>query len=180
MEDGQCVEGETQIAHCPKKIERMWLRPENARPLDESLLAIKFADAVVLGPGSVYTSIIPDLLVDGIADAIDKSKAVKVYVCNVMTQPGETEGFAASDHVRVIAAHAPGKRLFDYVLVNKQRPSPDLLSKYEGVGQHFVEPDVDKIRAMGYTPIIGDFISQTDVLRHDTEKLARAIYKILY
>jgi len=180
MEDGQCIEGETQIAHAQKKIERMWLRPENARPLDESLLAIKFADAVVLGPGSVYTSIVPDLLVDGIADAIDRSKAVKVYVCNVMTQPGETEGFAASDHVHAIAAHAPGKRLFDYVLVNKQRPSAELLSKYEGVGQHFVEPDVDKIRAMGYTPILGDFISQTDVLRHDTEKLARAIYKILY
>jgi uncharacterized cofD-like protein len=180
MDDGECIEGETQIAHCQKKIERMWLRPENARALDESLLAIKFADAVVLGPGSVYTSIVPDLLVDGIADAIDRSKAVKVYVCNVMTQPGETEGFTASDHVRAIAAHASGKRLFDYVLVNKQRPSPDLLSKYEGVGQHFVEPDVDKIRAMGYTPIVGDFISQTDVLRHDTEKLARAIYKILY
>lgn len=180
MDDGDCVEGEVQIANSHKRIERMWLRPENARPLDESLLAIKFADSVILGPGSVYTSIVPDLLVDGIADAIDQSRAVKVYVCNVMTQPGETDGFTASDHVRALADHAPGKRLFDYVLVNKQRPAPELIAKYEGVGQKFVEPDIEKIRAMGYTPIVGDFISQTDVLRHDTDKLARAIYRILY
>jgi len=179
MVDGECIEGEVQITASRKKIERIWLRPESAQPLDEAIQAIKYADAIILGPGSVYTSIVPNLLVDGIADAIHKSHAVRIYVCNVMTQPGETEGFAASDHVKVIAAHAPDKRLFDFVLVNKTRPEASLLQKYEGVGQHFVEPDTDKIRALGYTPILGDYISQTNVLRHDTQRLSDAIFRII-
>jgi len=179
MEDGSWVEGETQIAGSGKKIERIWLRPENARPLEEAVKAIKRADAIILGPGSVFTSVIPNLLVDGIADAIDRSRAVKAYVCNVMTQPGETDGFKASDHVVAIASHAPGKRIFDYVLVNKRRPAPELISRYEGVGQQFVEPDVENIRALGYTPILGDFISESNVLRHNTDKLAEAIFRVI-
>jgi len=179
MEDGQCIEGEVQIAGSGKKIERIWLRPESARALDDALLAIKHAEAVVLGPGSVYTSVVPNLLVDGIAEAIHQSRAVKIYVCNVMTQPGETDKFTASDHVCAIASHAPGKRLFDYVLVNKQRPDASLLAKYERVGQRFVEPDVENIRALGYTPILGDFISETNVVRHDTDKLADAIFRVI-
>jgi uncharacterized cofD-like protein len=179
MKDGQCVEGETQIARCGKGIERMWLRPENARPLDEAVQAIKMADAIVLGPGSVYTSIVPNLLVDGVAEAIGRSRAVRIYVCNVMTQPGETDTYSASDHVRAIARHAPGVRLFDYVLVNKRRPAPEIMAKYERVGQRFVEPDVDAIRDMGYTPIVGDFISEQQVLRHDTESLANAIMRLI-
>ena len=179
MEDGSCIEGETQIAASRHKIERVWLRPENAKPLDEALEAIRNADAIILGPGSIYTSIIPNLLVDGITDAIDSSQAVKMYVCNVMTQPGESDGFLASDHAAALAIHAPGKRLFDFILVNKMRPAPELLEKYERVGQHFVEPDVEKIRSMGYTPILGDFISQSDVLRHDGASLTRAIFRNL-
>jgi uncharacterized cofD-like protein len=179
MDDGQCIEGETQIAATKKKITRVWLRPENAQPLDEALEAIRNADAIILGPGSIYTSITPNLLVDGIIDALDTSKAIKLYVCNVMTQPGESDGFTASDHVAALAIHAPGKRLFDFVLVNKMRPAPEMLLKYERFGQRFVEPDVEKIRAMGYTPILGDFISQTDVLRHDGDNLTRAIFRNL-
>jgi len=179
MDDGQCIEGETQLAATKKKIARVWLRPENAQPLDEAISAIENADAIVLGPGSIYTSIIPNLLVDGIIDAIDSSRAVKLYVCNVMTQPGESDGFSASDHVAALAVHAPGKRLFDFVLVNKMRPAAELLTKYERYGQHFVEPDVEKIRTMGYTPILGDFISQSDVLRHDGSNLTRAIFRNL-
>lgn len=175
MENGECIEGETQIAGSGKRIERIWMRPENARPLSDAVAAIKNADAIVLGPGSVYTSIVPNLLVDGIAEAINSSHAVKMYVCNVMTQPGETDGFAASDHVRAIAAHAGGRRLFDYILVNKRRPTTEMLARYEKVGQRFVEPDVEKIRALGYTPILGDLMSQTDVVRHDPRKLALAI-----
>jgi uncharacterized cofD-like protein len=117
--------------------------------------------------------------VDGIADAIHRSRAVKIYVCNVMTQPGETDGFKASDHVCAIASHAPGKRLFDYVLVNKQRPDPALLAKYAGVGQQFVEPDVDNIRALGYTPVLGNFISETNVVRHNADSLSEAIFRVI-
>ncbi len=180
LENGEWIEGETQIVGSGRKIERVWLRPENASPQADAIDAINEADAIILGPGSVFTSIAPNLLVEGIADAIHRSKAVKIYVCNVMTQPGESDGFAASDHVAAVASHAPGKRLFDYVLVNKQRPSAEALEKYKGAGQKFVEPDIEQIRAMGYTPILGNFVSQTNVLRHDTDKLSDAISKLVF
>jgi uncharacterized cofD-like protein len=179
LEGGQCVEGEVQIARSHKKIEHVWLRPENAQPLPDAIAAIEAADAIILGPGSVYTSIIPNLLVEGIADAIHKSRAKKMYVCNVMTEVGETDGFSASDHVAAIAAHAPGKRLFDFVLVNKQRPSAERLDFYKTYGQTFVEPDVEQIRALGYTPILGNFISHSEVVRHDANRLADTIRKQL-
>ena len=179
MEGGDWVEGETQIVKSKKKIERIWLRPESARPLDEALQAIGEADVIVLGPGSVYTSIVPNLLVEGVADAIHRARAVKIYVCNVMTEKGETDGFTASDHVAAITSHAPGRRLFDYVLVNKQRPTPDLMERYKQVGQDFVEPDVERIRALGYTPVVGSFVSQTDVLRHEPNSLADAIRRLV-
>ena len=179
MEDGSIVEGETQIAHHALPIKRMYLRPENAQPLDEAVEAIRLADAIIFGPGSVYTSVIPNLLVDGIADAVERSRAVKIYVCNVMTQPGETDNYTASDHLRVIAEHAPGKRLFDYALVNKEPPDGTILERYEKYGQRFVVPDVEAIRAQGYTPIAVNLISQTDIVRHDPARLAEAIYRII-
>lgn len=179
MEDGTVVEGETEIASHPQPIKQMYLRPENAQPLPEVLAAIEEADAIILGPGSVFTSIVPNLLVDGVVDAIAKSRAVKLYVCNVMTQPGETDGFTASDHIRVLAEHAQGHRLFSHVLVNREKPAPELLERYERFKQHFVEPDVELIRAMGYTPVAGNYISDTQVVRHDSEKLAAAIFKIM-
>jgi len=178
MEDGSTIDGETAIAASPLRIRQMMLNPPNAQPLDEALQALREADVIVLGPGSVFTSIIPNLLVEGIADAIRRSHALRIYVCNVMTQPGETDGFTASDHVRAIEAHCP-PRLFDYVLVNTTRPSPELLARYRQSGAEFVEPDIDRIRAMGYRTIAGDFISQTDVVRHDPYKLADAIMHLL-
>lgn len=179
MEDGTVIEGETQIAHHPERIKRMYLRPENVQPLPEALEAIRLADAIILGPGSVYTSVIPNLLVDGIAEAIARSRAVKIYVCNVMTQPGETDGFTAADHVRVIAEHAPGKRLIDYVLVNREVPAPELLARYEKYGQRFVLPELEAVRAMGFTPKAENLVSQTDLVRHDSTRLAEAIFRII-
>ncbi len=179
MEDGTVVEGETQIAGHEQRIRRMYLRPENAQPLPEALEALKLADAIILGPGSVYTSVIPNLLVDGIADAIARSRARKIYVCNVMTQPGETGGYTAADHVRVIAEHAPGRRLVDYVLINKETPSSDLLARYERYGQQFVAPDLEAVNALGYTPVSANLVSQTDVVRHDPARLAEAIFRII-
>ena len=179
MEDGTIIEGETQIAHHPLPIKRMYLRPENTRPLPEALEAIRLADAIIMGPGSVFTSIVPNFLVDGIADAVGKSKAVKIYVCNVMTQPGETDNFTASDHLRALAEHAPGKRLFDYALINKEQPGPEILERYEKYGQKFVVPDVDAIKAMGYTPVAVNLISQTDIVRHDPARLTEEIYRII-
>lgn len=179
MEDGTIIEGETQIAHHPLPIKRMYLRPENTRPLPEALEAIRLADAIIMGPGSVFTSIVPNFLVDGIADAVGKSRAVKIYVCNVMTQPGETDNFTASDHLKALALHAPGKRLFDYVLLNKEQPGPEILERYEKYGQRFVVPDVDNIRALGYTPVAVNLISQTDIVRHDPARLTEEIYRII-
>ena len=179
MEDGTIVEGETQIVGHPLPIKRMYLRPENAQPLVEAVEAIRLADAIIFGPGSVYTSIIPNLLVDGIADAVERSRAVKIYVCNVMTQPGETDNYTAADHLRVIAEHAPGKRLFDYALVNKEPPGGTILERYEKYGQRFVVPDIEAIRAQGYTPVAVNLISQTDIVRHDPARLAEEIFRII-
>jgi uncharacterized cofD-like protein len=148
------------------------------------LEAIRLADVIILGPGSVYTSIIPNLLVEGIAEAIAKSRAIKIYVCNVMTQPGETDGYTAADHVRVLAEHAPlteagRRRLIHHVLVNTERPSEELLARYAKFGQQFVEPDLDAIRALGYTPSPASLISQSDVVRHDSTRLADAIIRLM-
>ncbi len=184
MGDGTLVEGETQIADHEQPIKRIYLRPENAQPLPEALEAIRLADAIILGPGSVYTSVIPNLLVEGIAEAVAKSRAMKIYVCNVMTQPGETDGYSAADHVRVLAEHAPlteagRRRLIHHVLVNTQRPSDELLSRYAKYGQQFVEPDLEAIRALGYSPSPCALISQSDVVRHDSTLLADAIIRLM-
>ena len=177
--DNTFVEGETQIVKSPQAIKHVMLHPSTVKPLDETLKAIELADCIVIGPGSVYTSIVPNLLVNGIAEAIQASTAVKVYVCNVMTQPGETDGFTASDHVKAIIKHTEHK-VFDRVLVNNVRPTDELLDKYAKQGQSYVEPDIAVIRELGFKPIMGNFISQTNVVRHDHEKLAEAIFKLLY
>lgn len=177
MEDGACVEGETAIVAHPARIRRMYIKPPDAAALDEAVDAIRQADIVILGPGSLFTSVLPNLLVRGIEEATYRTNALRVYVCNVMTQPGETDGFTASDHVRTIEAHV-GRRVFDYVLVNTALPRQDLIDKYHEGGQEFVEPDIDRIRAMGYRPVTGNFISESDVVRHDPLRLAEAILKL--
>lgn len=179
MEDGAIVEGETEIAHHPLPIKRMYLRPENAQPMPEALEAIALADAIILGPGSAFTSIVPNFLVEGIADAVSRSRAAKIYVCNVMTQPGETDGYSASHHVQALASHAAASKLFHYVLVNKEKPAPEVLARYAQYGQHFVEPDLENIRAMGYVPIAANLVSQENEARHDPAHLAEAIFRVI-
>ena len=178
MENGSVLEGETAIASSPLKIKRISLSPANAGPIEDVLEAIAHADVIVLGPGSVYTSIIPNLLIKGIPEALHRSKAIKIYVCNVMTQPGETDGYSAYDHIRALETHAR-QRVFEYVLVNTGEPNPELLSKYEKTGSELVEPDTDRIKKEGYKPIRGNFINQTDVVRHDAARLAEAIMSLL-
>ncbi len=177
MEDGSCVEGETAIVSYPARIRRMHLVPPDVEPPQEAVDAIKQADVIVLGPGSLFTSVIPNLLVPKIADALRATDALRVYVCNVMTQPGETDGFMASDHVRAIEAHAGG-RVFDYVLVNNATPMPELMERYHASGQELVLPDIDRIRQMGYKVVAGNFISQSDYVRHDPARLAEAILRL--
>jgi uncharacterized cofD-like protein len=179
MSDGTISDGETNIVKSPLAIDHIFLTPADAKPLDDAIEAISLADAIVFGPGSVYTSIIPNLLVREIVDAIAESNAMKVYVCNVMTQPGETDGFTASQHVKALATHAD-RKIFNYVLVNRQSPRPELLEKYLLQGAEFVVPDVDKIREMGFRSVVGNFMSQTEVVRHDPQQLADAIMRLIY
>ncbi len=179
LEDGTFVEGETNIAKSTSPIKHIMLSPTDVEPLEETLAAIELADCVVLGPGSVYTSIVPNLLVKGIPEALHKTKGTVVYVCNVMTQQGETDNYKASDHVKAITKHIEPK-IIDRVLVNTARPQPDMLELYRRYGQTFVEPDPAKIREMGYRPVTGDFISESNVVRHDPDKLANAILRMLY
>ena len=183
MADGREVTGESEIAGDPAPIARIKLCPDNPRPLDETIAAIRQAEVITFGPGSVYTSIIPNVLVKEITEAIASSKALRVYVCNVMTQRGETDGYTASDHVRAIEEHAapflaPGQRLFDVVLVNTAEPGGALKERYERSGADFVLPDSDKIRERGYKVVEGSFISESAVVRHESNRMADAILRL--
>lgn len=177
--DGTVVEGESQIPRARKRIRAVRLKPTDVAPLPEVLQAIAEAELIVLGPGSLYTSVLPNLLVRGVAGAIRSSGALCLYVCNVMTQPGETDGFTASDHVRALLAQV-GRGLFSHVLVNTQRPrSRALLTRYEAEGAVPVQADLDRVRQLGIEPVGLDLISEEDVVRHDPGRLAGAIMRLL-
>ncbi|MGQ9524892.1 MAG: gluconeogenesis factor YvcK family protein [Armatimonadota bacterium] len=178
--DGTVVRGETQItkAGIANSLVALRLVPNCVTALPDAVEAIRRASVVVIGPGSVYTSIVPNLLVKGIAEAVLTTRALRVYVCNVMTQPGETDGYAASDHVRAIEKQV-GARVFDYVVVNNRMPSESVLKRYAAEGAYWVRPDLDRIRQMGYRVVAGNFISDEDLVRHDPIALARAIMTLL-
>lgn len=178
--DGSCAEGELEIVEQGKRqpLTHLSLVPAYAKALPEVLDAIKKAAIIVIGPGSLYTSVLPNLLLPEIREALQHTKAIKVYVCNVMTQPGETDGFSASDHVRTLIEHA-GSHVLDVALVNHQVPSEEILKRYEGSGACFVHPDVEKIRQMGYRATNGNFINVSDVVRHDSSALAHAIMYLM-
>ncbi len=178
MEDGSILTGETNIAHSRLAIKRIFLDPSDVEAPAEVIEAIEAADAIVIGPGSVFTSVVPNLLVRGIPEALYRTRAVKIYVCNVMTQPGETDGFTASDHVRALSAHLP-RPIVDHVIVNTAVPPVELLEKYRQSGAEMVHADVDQIRRLGCRPHRGNFISGTDVVRHDSARLADAVMRLL-
>ncbi len=178
LESGQEVCGETAIVEANGSIKRIFLDPPDVVVNPAAISAIESADLICVGPGSVYTSVIPPLLVPGIAEAMRRSSAVKVYICNVMTQPGESEGLSASEHVLAIQLNVEPK-VFEYVVVNDGLPSQGLLERYRDSGQAIVEPDVDRIRAMGLRTIQGNFMSETEVVRHDPMKLAQRLTELL-
>jgi uncharacterized cofD-like protein len=179
FDDGTSIEGESHITMAGKRIRRVALKPIDVAPVPEVLQAIAEAELIVLGPGSLYTSVIPNLLVRGVADAVRANRhAPRVYVCNVMTQPGETEGFSASDHVRGLLEQV-GPDLFTHVLVNTQRPrGRAVLARYEAEGSVPVEPDVDHIRELGVTPLEARLISEEDLVRHDPAAIARVLMRL--
>lgn len=183
MSDGREVTGESRITSDEAAISRIKLCPEDPLPVTEVLTAIRQAEVIVLGPGSIFTSVIPNLLVREISRSLARSKALKLYICNVMTQPGETDGFNASDHVQAIEDHVasvlPNRpRLIDYVLVNVARPTADTLERYARVGAAFVEPDIEQIEKRGYRTVRGKFMSENNYVRHDAPALADAIWTL--
>ena len=176
MEDGTVVEGESQIPEAHKRIKRVRLFPKKVPAVPAALEAIETADAIILGPGSLYTSIMPNLLVEGVAAALKKSKAIKIYICNVMTQPGETDNYTASMHAKAIIDHA-GRGVIDYVLVNSAPISEDMCKELNAKP---VIIDEDKINALGMGLVKADLISETDAGRHDPYKLCAAAMKMIY
>jgi uncharacterized cofD-like protein len=175
LQDGSTVRGETQVSAHGSAIEHVFLDPPDPQALPEAVEAIRRADIIVIGPGSTYTSVIPNLLVPGVAEALRTCNAVRVFVCNVMTQPGETDLLLrSSDQVRVVMEHAGGK-VFDYVLANDAVPSSNVLSRYESVGARIVQADADEVGRMGLIPICGDLISSDIYAWHDPDRLAQAV-----
>ena len=179
MEDGSIVCGESKIPEAHKKIHRVKLFPEHVEAVQSSLDALRDAEAIVLGPGSLYTSIMPNLLVEGIGDALCRSKAVKIYICNVMTQPGETDGYTASMHVKAILDHA-GRSAVDYVIVNSTPVPEDLKQKYAETGAYPVVVDEDVLNALGVGVIKADLITDHDAIHHDPKKLAESVMRVVY
>jgi uncharacterized cofD-like protein len=171
LENGQRVLGETKISRSRRRIETVRLRPRRCRPLPDALAAIADADLITLGPGSLFTSVIPNLLVSGIAEAIRRSAAVKAYFVNLMWQPGETISFGASDHIAAIHRHAGGK-LLDYAVVNTREISPGMLKRYARQHSAPVENDFDAIGAMGVNVVCGDLVQEAGVVRHHSEAIA--------
>jgi uncharacterized cofD-like protein len=220
MDDGSTVHGETNITASPHRIVELMLTPADAEPLPGTLEAIANADLITLGPGSLYTSLITNLLVRGIPEAIAASKATRVYVGNLMTQANESLGLTASQHIEKILQHCTGgsranhslhsdnschserseepphfafarhsdrstespsqpyPKLFDYALINTAPISPTLLEKYASEGQSPIEPDLDRIRALGVEPIPGNFVHEGNVLRHDPDRITDALLKL--
>lgn len=176
--DGTQTLGESKIPKVLSPIKKVYLNPAGCRPTAEAVQAIKEADVITIGPGSLYTSIIPNLLVEGITDAILTSRAIKIYICNVMTQHGETDGYTVSDHIEAIIRHSH-HALIDYCIVNTAKVPEHLLLKYKEEEAYPVEPDLKKIRDLGIAVVEGDIVNLENYVRHDPEKLTKIIMNII-
>lgn len=181
--DGYTICGESKIGKHNDfhkgKIKRVYLEPHDAKPLQEVLNAIDMADIILMGPGSLYTSIIPNLLVDGIATAIKKSAALKAYVCNVMTQPCETENYSVYDHIDVLETHSC-RGIVDYCIVNKAGIPAQIKKRYLDEGADQVRIDYDRIFNAGIRLLEGDILSfERNLVRHDPRKLADMIIEFV-
>ncbi len=178
LKNGKVITGESKIGMSSSPIARLVLKEKNVRPNREALKAILEADAVVLGPGSLFTSVLPNLAIPEVAQTIALSRAIKIYVCNVMTQPGETDHFTVSDHVRVLLEHTAAN-FVHYVVANKEKPPARLLDKYARVGQEPVVVDEEAMAALGPQLVKANLLHREDFVRHEPFKLGRALMKLL-
>ena len=177
FEDGRIIHGESNIPEAHGKIKRLFTEPEHCKALPEAITAIKEADLIILGPGSLYTSVIPNLLVDGIVEAITKSTAKKIYVCNIMTQPGETDNYSVASHVNALISHAGGKKIIDAVLVNDSLPD-NISEGYAKSGSIPVRLDMENIAPIGVEVVSQKLLQENKqgLVRHSSHRVARAVY----
>lgn len=184
MDDGSFVRGETNITASDRRIVELRMAPANAKPLPAAIAAIESADLITIGPGSLFTSLVPNLLVRDVSRAIAQSPAVKVFVCNLMTQANESLGLSASDHIRALYKHAR-HQFFDYALVNRTPASPELARKYAEKGQSQIELDLEQIESLEVRPVVGEYLieevhpTEGLIARHDTHRVARDLLRVM-
>ncbi|WP_139903913.1 gluconeogenesis factor YvcK family protein [Clostridium thermarum] len=183
FKNGNIVQGESLIPEVAlaqgTSIDRIFIDPEDAKPLDEAIKAIREADAIILGPGSLYTSVIPNLLVKDIADEVSKADGLKIYICNIMTQPGETDGYDVAEHINAIYKHSK-EDILDYIIVNSGQIDAELEEKYKSEGSQLVVTDNNKLKKLGVGIIEGDLIKvRNGYIRHDSEKLAAILIETI-
>jgi uncharacterized cofD-like protein len=179
LKDGREVTGESKIPEAKGVIETLSIIPDNPKPNQEAVEAIKKADIIVIGPGSLYTSILPNLLVPGIKEALlSNTRAIKIYVCNIMTQPGETDNFTVSDHLRVIFRHT-GAKVVDYVIANNKDIMPEVLVRYAQENSYPVRVDRDEIQKLGVKFVGGKLYKDGEYIRHADDVLGKMIMKLV-
>lgn len=187
LDDGTELAGEVEISGShigeeshqtirSQRISKLTIEPPDVVPTPGALAAIAAADLIIIGPGSLYTSVLPNLLIPPLAEALRNARALRVYICNVMTQPNETDGFAAEDHLRAIIDHAG--LVVDVMVMNGRRPGEAIVSTYAAMDQFPVSFDLEAIRALGATPFFGDIIAEGDLVRHDSAALAKTIFQL--
>ncbi|HKR62195.1 MAG TPA: gluconeogenesis factor YvcK family protein [Thermoanaerobaculia bacterium] len=187
LEDGTELAGEVAISGShigeePRttarhaRITHIALDPPDVEPTDGACTALGAADLIIIGPGSLYTSVLPNLAIRKLAEALRAARGLRVYICNVMTQPNETDGYSAQDHLRAIIEHAG--LVVDVMVINGRRPSETILDSYAAMNQFPVAFDLEEIRALGVTPFFGDIIAEGDFVRHDPQALAQTIFQL--
>ena len=187
LEDGSQLIGEVDISGSalgaePRnavrhaRIVNLAIDPPDARPTDRALEAIAAADLIIVGPGSLYTSVLPNLVIQPLAEALRNARALRVYICNVMTQPGETDGYTAEEHLSAIVEHAG--LVVDVMVINGRRPSEAILGAYAAQNQQPVTFDTNAIRDLGVTPFFGDIIAEGNFVRHDSAALAGTVFRL--
>jgi uncharacterized cofD-like protein len=177
MDDGSLVRGETKITASHKRIAELMLDPPDASALPETLEAIERADLITVGPGSLYTSLITNLLVQGLPAALARARGVRVYICNLMSQANESLGLTASQHIERIYEHTHAP-IFDYALVNTEAFSAETLARYAVEGASPIVADIERIEALGVRVITGDFASEENVVRHAASRVSSALLEL--
>jgi uncharacterized cofD-like protein len=176
LENGKRIRGETKISSSRSPIRKLELEPKRVRPLPKAIEAIQEADLIIMGPGSLFTSVIPNLLIPEIARAISRSKAPRVYIANLMTQPGETTNFPLSEHLRAIEIHV-GKGMIDFVVANRKAVSPEVASRYRAEGAEPVKIDREKVSKLKVKLILDNLLEEHGVIRHNSPRLAELLVR---